>query len=211
MSLDPEEIKRQQAIADETRALQDAFAKFKQTGIVTTKSDAELLAHFREGRDIVVDNGVAYVTYDAEKLPLDVALTRYAFDLPAGEVDRRTLPRTGTTARPGITSKADLDTLEKKVAYVQEFGNDAFERLPLRHVQAGPLEYKSQWRKLSIEERVRRTHEDPHAFEKLKDDPPAQAAGIRYEKPGLAEEIRRKSPNLRLPGWSGTALRKKAG
>jgi hypothetical protein len=168
MSMSKEEIERHQAAAAKTTALQTAFKKFQETGVKFQGTDAEVLAKFKEGgHEIFVEDGVARTKFDSEILPLDEALLRYAFDAPQGEVDRRTLPRGGAgTARSSTLSRATMTTAEK-VAYVNEHGEEAFLKIPTNYTPTSEVKTTADWLKLSRAERVRRTTDDPQAFEKL--------------------------------------------
>jgi hypothetical protein len=55
------------AAATETAALQNAFAKFHESGVKFNSTDAEVLAKFKEGgREIFIEDGVAFTNYDSE-------------------------------------------------------------------------------------------------------------------------------------------------
>lgn len=141
---------------------------------------SEALAAFKEGREIEYDeSGEPQTTYDGERLPLKDALTRFAYDAPDGVVDRRTLPREGAGGgRKGTLSKSDLD-LQGKIAFINQFGGEAYERLPSTGVgSSAEVRTKQDALKLPVKERVRRYAADADWFAKLADGPAATVAGM---------------------------------
>jgi hypothetical protein len=144
-------------------------AAFERTGIKWT-SEAAALAKFKEGgREVIIENGQAFTYYDRETLPLEDALTRWAYDNRDSELfDGRSLPRNGAgLARPGLLSKADM-TRAEKVTYVNTHGEDAFARLATKGVgPKGEVKTFEDWKLLPRAEKVRRTNANPNIVNEL--------------------------------------------
>lgn len=185
-------------------ALNAAFDASK----LTFHNRAEALAAFKADREIVVENGQLFALYDGCTQPLGDAFAKFGAD-NRGLIDGRSLPRTGVdAARPGPLSKADLKTVAEKVAFIAEHGSEAFEQLPLQPVHTGEVKTFEDWMKLPTAEKVRLTALDPHIVRKLRPSPSARQHGT-FIKPGLAEDLARTNPGVRLPGWSRKALDKR--
>jgi hypothetical protein len=188
MSMPKEEIERQLAITARTTALQNAFTDFHKTGIKYTGTDAEVLEKFKAtGREIFVEDGIAFTNYDSEILKVEEALLRHAFDAPQGEVDRRTLPRGASTARPNVRSRAEMTTREK-VDYVNEHGEEAFLKLPSKPVTSSEVKTTEDFRRLPRAEKVRRINEDPDAIRKLAPAPTLRQNGTYINHEAIARQ-----------------------
>lgn len=172
---------------DEPKALHAAFDETK----IVFHDRAAALAKFKEGREIIFgDDGQPYSTYDGEtSVRLADALTRWALDTRDPALfDGRSLPRHGANGRPGIISKADFDTVASRVAYITEFGEDSWARLPLKGIATSEILTKQSWMKLPLSEKVRRTAADPDAFSKLPDKPTDQIRGSFIHHAAIARE-----------------------
>ena len=179
---------------------------FDATGI-SFHSRPEALSAFREGREVTYTDGVAHSVYDGVQMTLSDCLSRFAFDRKE-LVDGRTLPREGVgTSRPGIASRADLKTVSDRVAYVNAFGAEAFEKLPLQTVDSTELRTFDDWMKLPLAEKVKLTQLDNDIVSKLARTPSSRPNGV-WSKPGVLDELKRKNPNYRGPGWSRDAMKK---
>jgi hypothetical protein len=163
-----EEIQKQKALAEQTSALQSEFAKFHESGIRPNVDDSQLLSLLKEGgREIIVEDGNATTVYDGERIEVSQALKRLLIDRREF-VDARTLPREGAAGgRSSVTSKADLKTLKDKVAYVNQFGENAYLALPLTGQSTSEIKTFEQFRKLPISEKARLT-KDPDYIYRLK-------------------------------------------
>jgi hypothetical protein len=143
---------------------------FDATG-VTFHDRAAALAAFKEGREVVFEDGQPFALYDREFLPLGDALKRFAYD-QRQHVDARTLPRTGVgTSRPGIASKADFPTVAEKIAFVNLHGADAWEKLPLTGIGSKEVVTVADFRRLPLAEKTRLINADPDYLYKLKPSP----------------------------------------
>lgn len=183
MSLPKEEIERIQAATAKTDALQSEFRKFHESGIRPNIDDSQLLSLLKEGREFTVEDGVAFTVYDGERVAVSESLKRLLSDRREF-VDARTLPREGVSGgRPSVASRADLKTLQDKVAYVNLHGENAFAALPLTSQATSEITTFEQFRKLPISEKARLT-EDPGYIYRLKPSSgqymPGQAK-INYE------------------------------
>jgi hypothetical protein len=166
MSLHQTEEEKQLATIDQPTKLNEAFDK---SGIIW-HDRAAALAKFREGREIVFEEGEPHVQFDSEILELSDALKRWAYDIRDPELfDGRSLPRTGVgLARPGIASKSDFPTIAEKVAYIQTHGEDSWARLPLTGIGAsGEVKTFEDWKRLPSAEKIRRLNADPSVIQKL--------------------------------------------
>jgi hypothetical protein len=151
-------------IGAEARSLHE---EFDATGVKFHDRAATLAALKGDGRDIVFDDGVPKIVYDGELLPMRDALLRYAYDHRTA-VDSRTLPRGGAgTSRPGIDAKDNYKTLSEKVGFINQFGADAWERLPLTGVGTSEVLTREDFLKLPRQERMRRYAADPAVLAKL--------------------------------------------
>jgi hypothetical protein len=150
-------------------------------------SRSEALGAFKQGREIVFEDGEPFALYDGVIQPLGDALAKFGAD-NRGYIDGRSLPRAGVDAsRPGVLSKNGFASLAEKVAYIAEHGAEAFEKLPLQTRDTSELTHQSQWYKLNIAERVRLTSLDPDAFSKLKPGP--KPGGTYINEKALAKEL----------------------
>lgn len=144
-------------------------AAFDATGVRFNDRSTALQSLLADGREITyAEDCSASVAYDGETLPLEEALSRFAFD-NRQHVDARTLPREGVgTARPGILSKADFPDIQSRVKFIQENGARAWENLPYQNFDSKPVTTRDDWYKLSRQERVRRIEQGGiNAFTKL--------------------------------------------
>jgi hypothetical protein len=150
---------------------------FDATGVKFHDRAAALAELKKDGREITFnEDGTASFPYDSETLPLADALLRFGYDR-RDLVDARTLPREGAgAARPGLLSKADFATTADRVKFINKRGLLAYEKLPSSGVGSNEVKTKSDWLKLPLAERVRRTTADPDAFSKLADAPPTVAS-----------------------------------
>jgi len=164
MSLYLSEAEKQLAAIDQPAKLHEAF---EGTGI-TWNNRAEALADFRQGREIVYEDGEPQVRYDGEFLHLKDALLRFGYDR-RDLIDGRSLPKTGIgTARSGQASKADFETLASKVAYIREFGEDSWAKLPMKAPTGnGEVLTQEDFAALPRAEKVRRIRLDPDCNAKL--------------------------------------------
>jgi hypothetical protein len=138
---------------------------------------ATALAAFKEGREIIFEDGQPYTRFDSEYLPLSDALLRFGYDRHE-LVDGRTLPRTGAgAARPGLASKADFPTVKDKVDFINKNGEDAWARLPLTGVAGTEVKTIADWKRLPLSEKVRRVNADPDAVRKLAPTPTVRQHG----------------------------------
>jgi hypothetical protein len=185
-----EAIAQQKAEAETTTALQTAFGKVRDTGIQFRITDAEILANFKAGgREIVVEDGIAYATYDGSRITLSDALERYAFDAPQGEVDRRTLPRSGTTGgRRGTLAKSEM-TLKEKVAFIRENGEEAFAAIPTHPQESAEIVTREQFRRLSVKEKSKMVTADPDILAKLAPAPNPRPHGCFINHSAMAKHL----------------------
>jgi hypothetical protein len=184
-------IDHQKRLTEETTALQKAFKQVKDTGIKFQNTDAEVLASFRAGaggRNITIEDGEAYVVYDGSRIGLAHALERYAFDAAPGEVDRRTLPRSGTIGRRGTLARSEM-TLQEKVAFIRENGEEAFAAIPTHPPTSTEIVTREQFRRLSVTEKSRMITAAPDIMSKLAPAPSPRPHGCYINHEAMAKHL----------------------
>ncbi len=157
-------------------------ASFDECGI-TFSDRAEAIAEF--GRAITFDpeTGNAEADYDGERLPLSECLKRFAFDR-RDLVDGRTLPPNGLgNTRQAPMSKESFNSPSEKVAFINEFGLQAWTALPTKAPASREVVTKEDWRTLSVQEKSRRLRANPRAYDELPSAPkvPSSFAKVNWD------------------------------
>jgi hypothetical protein len=171
-------------IGEEARRINAAFDATN----INFHNRAEALAALRAiGAEVAYDEaGTPHCRYDSEYLPLSEALTRLALD-NRSLADGRSLPRGASTARPNTLSRAEM-TNKQKVAFVNEFGEEAFLKLPSKPTVTSEVRTTEDFRRLTRAEKVRRINEDPDTIYKLAPAPTARVNGSFIDHDAIARQ-----------------------
>jgi len=138
------------------------------------------LEQFKQHSEVFFNEaGEPFGYVDGNRTPLADCLTEFGL-VNKSLLDGRSLPHP--------KSKADFKSTAEKTKYIKIHGIGAFEKLATQHIEEKAVVTQSDWRKLSLSQKVEAIKRDPDVQRKLKPDAENNRTFINHE---LLEKQRR--------------------
>jgi hypothetical protein len=117
--------------------------------------DPELTTRLTADFDVrFADDGTATGVVNGKRVGLDKVYQSIAAKYPTIADGRSTRGLKATADEPTVKSKADLGTMATKMAFIDEHGIEAFEKLPLHSTRMKPIETMADYASLSVAQKT---------------------------------------------------------